>query len=57
MINNPQNFIKQFTGEDGLISDWNGYHRALALAMNPDKFAKFFMNKVNQYKQTMLCVR
>ena len=42
MINNPQNFIKQFTGEDGLISDWNGYHRALALAMNPDKFAKFF---------------
>jgi hypothetical protein len=25
-----------------MISDAVGYHRSLALAMNPDKFAKFF---------------
>jgi chemotaxis protein histidine kinase CheA len=42
MLNNPQNFVKKFTGDDGSIVDWTGYHRSLALAMNPDKFAKFF---------------
>jgi len=42
MLNNPQNFVKQFTDDGGAIVDWSGYHRALALAMNPDKFAKFF---------------
>jgi len=26
----------------GSIGDFNGYHRALAIAMNPDKFASFF---------------
>jgi hypothetical protein len=28
--------------ESGLIKDAVGYHRALSIAMNPDKFAKFF---------------
>lgn len=36
------NFLKKFTDENGLIQDAAGYHRALALAMNPEKFAKFF---------------
>jgi hypothetical protein len=36
------NFISKFVGEDGLIKDAEGYHRSLAIAMNPDKFAKFF---------------
>jgi hypothetical protein len=28
--------------EDGIISDAEGYHKSLAMAMHPDKFAKFF---------------
>lgn len=36
------NFIKKFTNEEGLITDVHGYHRALAIAMNPERFAKFF---------------
>jgi len=36
------NFISNYVGEDGLIKDSKGYHRALSVAMNPDKFAKFF---------------
>ena len=38
----PMNFINKFLDENGLIKDAAGYHRALAIAMNPDKFAKFF---------------
>ena len=38
----PQNFIKKFLDDDGLIKDAVGYHRSLAIAMNPEKFAKFF---------------
>jgi len=36
------NFIKKFSNEEGLITDVHGYHRALAIAMNPERFAKFF---------------
>ena len=36
------NFINKYIGEDGLLSDAAGYHRSLSIAMNPDKFAKFF---------------
>ena len=36
------NFLKKFLNEDGLIEDAVGYHKALSIAMNPDKFAKFF---------------
>ena len=39
---NPDNFIKKFLDENGIISDTAGYHRSLAMAMHPEKFAKFF---------------
>ena len=35
-------FVNKFMGDDGLIVDPEGYHRALSVAMNPEKFAKFF---------------
>ena len=38
----PMNFINKFLDENGLIKDAAGYHKALAVAMNPEKFAKFF---------------
>jgi hypothetical protein len=38
----PQNFISKFLDEQGLIKDAVGYHRSLAMAMQPEKFAKFF---------------
>ena len=38
----PMNFINKYLDDKGLISDAAGYHRALSIAMNPDKFAKFF---------------
>ena len=38
----PQNFISKFLDDQGLMKDAAGYHRSLAIAMNPDKFAKFF---------------
>jgi len=38
----PMNFINRFLDENGLMKDAAGYHRALSIAMNPDKFAKFF---------------
>ena len=34
------NFVKKFI--DGVINNAEGYHRSLAIAMNPEKFAKFF---------------
>ena len=40
---NVLNFINKFIDQDtGLMKDAQGYHRALSLAMNPEKFAKFF---------------
>jgi hypothetical protein len=36
------NFINTFMDKDGLITDAKGYHKALSVAMNPDKFAKHF---------------
>jgi hypothetical protein len=38
----PMNFISKFLDSDGLMSDAVGYHKALAAAMNPEKFAKYF---------------
>ena len=38
----PMNFINKFLDESGMIKDAGGYHKALAVAMNPDRFAKFF---------------
>lgn len=39
---NPLNFINKFLDNDGLMKDAAGYHRSLAIAMNPERFAKFF---------------
>lgn len=36
------NYISKYLDKDGLISDAVGYHRSLSVAMNPEKFAKFF---------------
>jgi hypothetical protein len=38
----PQNFINKFLDENGMMKDAAGYHKSLAMAMNPDRFAKFF---------------
>ena len=38
----PLNFISKYLDEKGLMKDAKGYHRALTIATNPDKFAKFF---------------
>jgi hypothetical protein len=32
-------------GDDGLIQDAAGYHKALSVAMNPSKFAQFRKSK------------
>ena len=39
---NPLNFVSKFLDEQGLIKDAVGYHRSLSVAMNPEKFARFF---------------
>lgn len=36
-------FVKKYIDQDtGLLNNAEGYHRALAVAMNPEKFAQFF---------------
>ena len=42
MQETPMNFVKKFLDDQGLLKDAEGYHRSLAIAMNPDKFARFF---------------
>tara|TARA_R110002012_G_scaffold321330_1_gene548697 strand:- start:416 stop:1480 length:1065 start_codon:yes stop_codon:yes gene_type:complete len=39
---NPMNFVMKYLDDTGLLKDSVGYHRALAVAMNPEKFAEFF---------------
>ena len=39
---NPMNFVMKYLDDTGLLKDSLGYHRALAVAMNPEKFAEFF---------------
>ncbi len=39
---NIANFYDKYLDDKGLIKDAAGYHRALSIAMNPEKFAKFF---------------
>jgi hypothetical protein len=39
---NVQSFINQYVGEDGLVNDAQGWHKALNAAMNPDKLAQYF---------------
>ena len=38
----PMNFVNKFLDDQGLLVDAEGYHRSLAIAMNPEKFARFF---------------
>ena len=38
----PMNFYSKFLDDNGLLNDAEGYHKSLAIAMNPEKFAKFF---------------
>ena len=38
----PLNLINKYLDSNGFIKDAEGYHKALALAMNPEKFAQFF---------------
>jgi hypothetical protein len=35
-------FINKYTDDSGLMSDAQGYHKALSVAMNPEKFAQYF---------------
>ena len=37
-----ENFLGKFVNDQGLIEDAEGYHKALSVAMNADKFAKHF---------------
>jgi len=36
------NFVNKYMDKEGLINDAKGYHKALSIAMNPEKYAKFF---------------
>ena len=38
----PANFVGKFLDDKGMLTDASGYHRSLAIAMNPDRFAQFF---------------
>ena len=38
----PMNLLNKFMDSEGYIKDAEGYHKALAVAMNPEGFAKFF---------------
>jgi len=42
---NVNNFIGKYLDESGLIKDAVGYHKALSVAMNPDKFAQYFYDQ------------
>ena len=40
------NFVNKYMdGDSGLMKDAQGYHKAMAVAMNLDKFAEFFYNQ------------
>ena len=38
----PMNFVNKYLDDSGMLNDAEGYHRSLAIAMNPEKFASFF---------------
>ena len=39
------NFVQKFLDDKGYIKDATGYHKALAVAMTPERFAKFFYDQ------------
>ena len=38
-------FLNKYMDQDGLMTDASGYHRSLSMAMNPEKYAKFFYDQ------------
>jgi hypothetical protein len=38
----PDAWLNKFLDDNGLVKDAAGYHKSLAVAMNPEKFAKYF---------------
>ena len=42
---NLQNFVSKFLNDEGYLKDAEAFHRAIAVASNPEKFAKFFYEK------------
>mgnify|MGYP003644955129 CR=1 FL=1 len=38
-------FLNKYMDKDGLMEDAAGYHRALSMAMNPEKYARFFYDQ------------
>jgi hypothetical protein len=42
---NLSNFVNKFLNEEGYLKDAEVFHRAIAVASNPEKFAKFFYEK------------
>jgi len=38
-------FLNKYMDKDGLMKDAAGYHKALSMAMNPEKYAKFFYDQ------------
>ena len=39
---NPGGWASKYLDDDGLLKDSKGFHRSVAIAQNPDKFAAFF---------------
>lgn len=42
---NLQNFVSKFLNDEGYLKDAEAFHRSIAVASNPEKFAKFFYEK------------
>lgn len=41
----PEAWLNKFLDDSGLVKDAAGYHKSLAVAMNPEKFARFFFEQ------------
>ena len=52
---NPGSWAAKYLDDDGLLKDSKGFHRSIAIAQNPEKFAKFFyqQGKANATEDVM----
>jgi len=52
---NPGSWATKYLDDDGLLKDSKGFHRSIAIAQNPEKFAKFFyeQGKANATEDVM----
>jgi hypothetical protein len=41
----PEAWLNKYLDDKGLVKDAAGYHKSLAVAMNPEKFAQFFFEQ------------